>query len=207
MAVSGTSKIEARQIDLVSAKRHRPMACGRNRRAPAMIVVDAVPSPFTILVDDREGLPFAFANIKGDARDGHKAIAVRTEVRRLKTGDYTIDGYQDRIACERKSHGDLFSTLGNGRERFELEVERLNEMDFAAVVVESSWYQIAFEPPTRSRMNPKCVMRSILAWSQRFPKVHWFPMGTRAMAEATCYRLLERFYRDRLRDDIAEAIQ
>lgn len=66
---------------------------------------EAIQSPFVILVDDREGLPFAFANIKGDARDGNKPIAVRTEVRRLETGDYTIDGYADRIACERKSHG------------------------------------------------------------------------------------------------------
>lgn len=168
--------------------------------------VDTVVSPFLLLVDDREGLPFAFANIKADARDGHKPIAVRSEVRRLLTGDYSIDGYQDRIAIERKSHGDLFSTLGQRREPFEAELARLNEMDFAAVVIESSWYQIAFEPPERSRMNPKCVMRSILAWSQRFPRVHWFPMGSRAMAEVTTYRLLERFYRDRLRAEIAEAV-
>ncbi|HQU42549.1 MAG: hypothetical protein B7Z67_11575 [Acidiphilium sp. 21-60-14] len=173
--------------------------------------VDTIPSPFVVSIDDREGLPFGFANIKGDARDGNKRIDVATEVCRLATGDYTIrtmtgQSYADDIAIERKSHSDLFSTLGNGRERFEAELERLNEMDFAAVVVESSWHQIAYEPPERSRMNPKCVMRSILAYSQRFPRVHWFPMGTRAMAEVTCYRLLERFYRDRIRAEIAEAV-
>jgi ERCC4-type nuclease len=174
-------------------------------------MLDVLPSPFAVVVDDREGLPFSFPNIKGDVREGCKRIAVVTETRRLLTGDYTLrringPSYEDRIAIERKSHGDLYSTLGQRRAEFEAELERLNEMTFAAVVVESSWHQIACEPPERSRLNPKTVMRSILAWSQRFPRVHWFPMGSRAMAEATTYRLLERYYRDRLRAEIAEAV-
>ena len=172
---------------------------------------DTIPSPFVVVIDDREGLPFSFANIKGDARDGGKRIHVATETARLATGDYTIrtmtgQSYADEIAIERKSHSDLFSTLGNGRERFELELERLNAMSFAAVVIESSWEDIAYRPPEFSRMRPKCVMRSILTYSQRFQHVHWFPMHNRKMAETTCYRLLERYYRDSLRAELAEAV-
>jgi ERCC4-type nuclease len=153
-------------------------------------------APFTIIIDTREQAPFEFQDIRGDARDGYRPVHVSTVTRGLRSGDYSIAGLEDRIAIERKSHSDLFSTLGRGRERFEAELERLNEMDFAAIVIESGWREIAYYPPERSQMSSKCVMRSIFAYSIRFPRCHWYPMGSRRFAEATCFRLLERFWKD-----------
>lgn len=175
------------------------------------MAVDTIRSPFDVVIDDREKLRFGFPNIKGDARDGHKRIEVATRIQRLLTGDYTFglpDGpsYENEIVVERKSLGDGYSTFIHRRTEFEAELERANELKFAAVVLECSWHQLAYEPPPQSRINPKCVMRSIFAWMQRYPRVHWLPMGSRAMAEVTTYRLLERFYRDRLRAEIAEAV-
>ena len=165
-------------------------------RTEAPAELGPIPSPFVVLVDSREQLPFPFDNIRADANQQYRRVHVLQERRGLKSGDYSIDGFEDRIAIERKSHEDLFNTLGRERERFERELERLNEMDFAAIVCEGSWRQIAYCPPERSKFSCKCAMRSIFAFSIRFPRVSWWPMGCRAMAEATTYRLLERFWKD-----------
>ena len=88
---------------------------------------------FDIVVDSREQLPF-WPNLE---RKG------------LKTGDYSIKGYENRIAIERKSLADLAGTLGKGHARFRKELERAKNLDYFAVVVEGSrtalerkeWYQ------------------------------------------------------------------
>jgi hypothetical protein len=116
--------------------------------------------------------------------------------RGLRTGDYSLRGYEARVAVERKSLQDVYHTLGQRRACFERELARLNEMEFAAVVVEASWEAILREPPGRSRLRPKVVYRSVLAWGQRYPRVHWYTMGNRRLAEVTTLRILERFYRD-----------
>jgi hypothetical protein len=116
--------------------------------------------------------------------------------RGLRTGDYSLRGYEARVAVERKSLQDVYHTLGQRRACFQRELARLNEMDFAAVVVEASWEAILRDPPERSRLRPKVVYRSVLAWGQRYPRVHWYMMGNRRLAEVTTLRILERFYRD-----------
>jgi hypothetical protein len=40
------------------------------------------------------------------------------------------------------------------------------------------------------------VFRSILAWTVRFPTIHWIPAGPRRLAEVTTFRLLERFLKE-----------
>jgi hypothetical protein len=67
-------------------------------------------------------------------------------------------------------------------------------MEFAAVVVEAPFSRILRDPPPHSDLLPKAVFRTILSWSVRYPKVHWFPCEDRRHAEITCFRLLQRFY-------------
>lgn len=157
-----------------------------------------VVSPFVVLRDSREKAPWGFTGINTDADLGHRSLLVRKEYCYLPTGDYSIEGAADRIAIERKSIEDLFGTLGQHRDRFENELERLAAMEFAAVIVEADWRTILLHPPDRSRLNPKTVLRSVLAWQQRFKNVHWLMMGERRLAEVTCYRVLERFWKDKM---------
>ena len=152
---------------------------------------------FTILIDQREKCPFAFANLRADSKHGNRPILVRCESQHLETGDYTLAGYDEHVAVERKSKEDLYSTLGQHRARFEAELRRLNEMQFAMVVVEADWAEIIGSPPERSALKPKTIYRSVLAWQQRFTRVHWMPCPGRAFAETTAYRALERFWMER----------
>jgi len=175
-------------------------------------------APFTVRIDTREQLPYTFEGLRFDADRDYVPMAVPCEVGTLTTGDYSIVGMEDLVTVERKSLADLYSTLGQGRERFEEEHRRMAELVFAAVVIEADWQTILRFPPSHSQLNPKCVFRTALSWQQRYG-VHWMAMGTptpagldisdwmeraiaedqraadsRHMAEATTFRLLEKFW-------------
>jgi ERCC4-type nuclease len=102
-----------------------------------------------IICDTREQLPLIFKDIP----------LIR---KKLDAGDYSIEGYEDRIAIERKSPIDLFGTLGKGHERFMKEIERAQQYEYFAIVVEASITDIAlgeFEGRHQTRMNPQVVLQ------------------------------------------------
>lgn len=169
----------------------------RRRNKPA---ADPPAFPCAIVIDKQEQLPYAFARIPADAHQGQGLVAIRTEVRKIRTGDYTLAGYESRVSVERKSKEDLFRTIGQERERFERELVRLHGMQFGAVVVEAEWSEIFNDPPGYSQLQPKTIYRSVLAWQQRFTRVHWWFMPGRAAAEVTTFRVLERFWKERMEE-------
>jgi ERCC4-type nuclease len=150
-----------------------------------------------VLIDSREQHPFTFAGLRADARQGRRPLVVPTQVTTLPSGDYSLAGLENAVAVERKSLADLYHTLAAGRGRFERELGRLTDMEFAAVVVEADWDAIINRPPDRSRLLPKSVFRSVVALQQRFPRVHWWACPGRRFAEVATFRILERFHRDR----------
>lgn len=158
-------------------------------------------APFTLLVDTREQQPFSFTGLRCDADKGNRPLVVPVEWRGLPTGDYSIDGLVDQVAIERKSRDDLYSTIIGDRDRFIRELERLAAMQFAAVVVEESLGSCLRNPPDFGRMESghkaKTMFRSVLAWEQRYPTVHWLWCDDRRLAEVTTYRILERFWKER----------
>jgi len=141
---------------------------------------------FTIIIDSREQTPYTFDIINP---------VPSTTIRGLKTGDYSILGFEDRVTVERKSLTDLYGSLGAGRDRFQREMLRMRDLEYAAVVIEAPWMTIINKPPSRSRLLPVSVIATIVAWSQRY-KVHWIPCPNRVFAEKITHRILDRWYRD-----------
>lgn len=152
--------------------------------------------PVAVLVDTREQRPYRFDGLRSDKKAGGGALVVEVKQATLPTGDYSLDGYTDRVAVERKSLNDLFHTLSQERDRFERELVRLQAMEFAAVMVEAEWTQILDDPPKFSHLLPKTVFRSVLAWQQRYPRVHWLFVPGREFAEVATFRVLQRFFLD-----------
>jgi len=152
-------------------------------------------APFAVLIDGREKAPYRFTDIRADARHGRGRIIVPTEWAHLKTGDYTIRHMKSIVAVERKSLADLYSTLGQHRDRFEAEHQRMAEMRRAAVVIEASWRDILRNPPERSKLIPKTVFRTAMSWFMRYG-VPWFAVEDRRMAELTTFRLLEKAWKE-----------
>lgn len=157
-------------------------------------------SPFTVVVDTREQARYDFSAIPARVADGGGVVIVPTVRYTLKSGDYSIATWEDRVAVERKSLEDLYGSLGRNRNRFKREIVRLNELEFAAVVVEADW--AALKDPDKHRavwhstLNSASVIGTIMAWDQRYRNVSWYFPGTRSEAEIATYQILERFWKE-----------
>lgn len=151
-----------------------------------------VTSPFSIIIDTREQAPWRFT---GMVKSGKQVIQPVITDKGLKSGDYAIDGHQDDFAIERKSKADLYGSCISGRDRFKREIKRLNEMSFAAVVVEADELEITESPPSHTAANPESIRGTILSWSIRFPRVHWFLCSGRRRAEVTAWKLLDMWWK------------
>ena len=140
--------------------------------------------PFVVVCDSREQAPFAFQNIEG-------VDVVRTVTRGLPTGDYSIAGFEDRIAIERKSVGDFYMSIGAERERFEREMIRLQQMEFSAVVIEG----IVEDRPPTVQMGVKSATHTMLSWAVKYG-VHFYECHHgRREAELKTFHLLRHFWK------------
>lgn len=175
------------------------------------IPIDAtiIVNPFAVAVDTREQAPYGFQDLPVRARDRGKRLVVPCEYLGLGQGDYSIVGHAMNLGVERKSLEDLYSTLGQGRDRFERELDRLNSLSRAEVVVEATLEMVCrpklFRPAWRSKMDSRSVWGQIFKWKEVFQKVGWTFAGNRRMGEIATFEILERFWRERQREEKAKA--
>ena len=143
--------------------------------------------PLRVIVDSREQAPFTFS--------GYPAVV---EVATLASGDYSLAGFESRIAIERKSLPDLVACLGTERERFTRELVRLRGYDAAAVVVESPCFVLR-SGRYLGGMNPASAWQSTIALSMRF-RIPFFWGQDRTDAERICFDFLRHYQHDRRRE-------
>lgn len=156
---------------------------------------NGVPSQFAVVIDGREREPYRFIGLTTKTAGGNEApLLPNLEFGRLETGDYSVRGLEQLVAVERKSLADLYSTLGQDRDRFEREHERLAAMKTACVVIEAGWDEIIQRPPERSQLSPQSVLGTFTSWYQRYG-VAWVALPNRRAAECFTYRFLEMFHR------------
>lgn len=168
-----------------------------------MIEEKKIHLPFTVAVDSREKAPYTFTGLRADAAQKNRPLAVAWEYRTLKSGDYSLVGHEGEIAIERKSLADLYGTLGQNRERFEAEHERLADMSAAFVVIEATWPEILSSPPIESKLNPKTVFRTAISWQLRYG-VPWLALGDRRLCEHFTFRTLEKWWRESRGSSVVE---
>lgn len=85
---------------------------------------------FTIIQDTREQIPLDFSFF--EQCDGVLVDCV-------KTGDYSMVGYEDKVFIERKrSSGELSINLGVDKDRFYRELERARDIKWKYIVCEFS---------------------------------------------------------------------
>jgi ERCC4-type nuclease len=119
----------------------------------------ATDTKITIIEDSREQSPLSF--------DGFRDVEV---IRRgLKTGDYSLQGYEDRICFERKAIGDAVSTLINGHTRFLKEMERMRDFEVNYILIEHS-PSVLYNYCARHGWQNKfdVVIQSLLAYAYHY---------------------------------------
>lgn len=149
-----------------------------------MTTRDLKPEHITAICDTREQLPFDLSPIK----------TIRSTI---ATGDYSVLGLSHCIAVERKSLADLVGCIGNDRERFEKEIQRLMAYETRAIIVEGSWLDLE-TGHWRSRVSPKAAVGSVLSWIARGIPI--LMAGDRARASRMCGHLLFLAARKRWRE-------
>ncbi|ABK18102.1 ERCC4 domain-containing protein [Syntrophobacter fumaroxidans] len=139
-----------------------------------------------LIIDTREQTPYGF-----------EGYDVQTERGTLPTGDYSLAGFEDRVAIERKSLDDLIGCLSHDRERFEKELCRAKALDFFSVVIEAPLSNI-LASRFRSRMTVNAAVETIAAFSTRYRTPFLF-CGNRAGGERMTYSLLAKYGHNILR--------
>lgn len=137
----------------------------------------------TLIIDTREQAPFAFTGLP--SRRGT-----------IPAGDYSLDGYEALVAVERKSHGDCWGSMSTGRGRFQRCVQRLAELDRAAIVIECSLTHLCNRPHYIQRTTVASVVGGLVSYSAQYAiPVFW--CDNRAMAERVTLRFLASWYKHR----------
>ena len=109
-----------------------------------------------ITTDSREQLSLDFAKFRG-------VSSVRGT---LKTGDYSIQGYEDQITFERKSVQDLVGTLTSGHTRFLREMERMRSFKAKYILIEHTpdiLYNYCAKHGWQRKFNT--IIQSLLAYA------------------------------------------
>jgi ERCC4-type nuclease len=137
-----------------------------------------------ILIDSREQTPFTFSGYE-----------VATEPAALPVGDYSLPGFQDRVAIERKELNDLVGCLmGENRQRFERELAKARPYDLFAVVVEAALEDVS-RGRYRSEMKPHAALQSLCAFQVRY-RVPFMWAGNRRGAEYLTFSFLAKYLRE-----------
>lgn len=128
-----------------------------------------------IVVDAHERYPYTF-----------NGRPVTTERRGLRCGDYAIVDDEDRTvaAVERKSLGDLVSSVLSGRLRFAM--AELAALPHAAVVIEERYSKVF----TVEHARPSTVLDGLAELQVGFPTVPLMFCETRKLAQEWTYRYL-----------------
>jgi DNA excision repair protein ERCC-4 len=94
-----------------------------------------------------------------------------TEIRAgLQTGDYSLAGLERLIAVERKSPSDFLGCVGQDRERFDRELERIVAYRYRALVIECTYEELRSGSPAvygRSRVTPQAAVACAVRWAAR----------------------------------------
>lgn len=160
-----------------------------------------------ILVDHREKKPYQFPGVEN------------VETVELNVGDYTLEGFEDVFAVERKTLDDLATSLGAERLRFENEIRRANglaernsdgnpipytkpaqALEQFVVVIESprsAVYNYAGEgacPNYYSRIYPNSIIGTVESWPDKYETLEFNWSKTREQAKQETLRLLDKWY-------------
>ncbi len=133
--------------------------------------VQLPPNPI-ILFDDRERKPWNFL-----------ASCWPMEKHRLKIGDYTVKGFEDLIAIEKKSGlEELLTNLGKKeRPRFERFLLKLSEMPIKVMIIEQTYTMdniLKVLKLARKKSNGRCQLttRTLTFWTAKITGFYGIPM-------------------------------
>jgi len=146
-----------------------------------------VPEGFGLIVDSREKRP-----LFGDVPDG---LSVGTGT--LHHGDYSIRGFEDRFAIERKQISDFYAYIGREHDRTMKKMEEFRDMvaagGFAGLVIEASENDL-LAGYLMSQVSPEVARQALVSFEIRYG-VHCYYSKNRRDIERWIMDRAVKFYR------------
>jgi hypothetical protein len=174
----------------------QPQARGSARQqAQIAKPLDLYVCPFTVLESNAEQLPWTFQGIVM----GGRQLIVKRKRQYMKTADYSIEGFENRILIERKAN-DFVSSITAEAERFRREHERMHEIiktgGFCCIICEGNMAAICDEldDPCSGR---KVTSDSVVGWLASWPRRYGVPVffaGDRRRAELLAFGMLWKWW-------------
>ena len=136
-----------------------------------------------ITIDSREKSPY-------------EVVRYTTETGSLAIGDYSIKGFENAVAIERKTIQDLTACLSQSREikRFEGELSRSRALDFFAVIIEATFADFVYSNNGSPKTCAKARLNALLQLAVRY-RVPLYFAGNREQARWLTIALLESYWR------------
>lgn len=146
---------------------------------------DLRPDDFIVAFAGNEQKPFTQEEMTIQTPDG--PVPLRMRKMKLVTGDYSIVGAENLIAVERKETSDLINCIGNDRERFDREMQRILAYPSRVVIVEDH-FSCLERAQWRSRLTSTQAIASVAGWMEK--GVPFIFAGDRRAAALWCARFL-----------------
>lgn len=159
-----------------------------------------------IVIDYREKLPYEFPNRN-------------TIESQLEVGDYSLEGFENVFAVERKTFDDLARSVGSDRLRFENEIRRANgfanrneagnplpgtklqdSLNEFTVVIEADkaeLYNYRNQPKCPnyfSKIHPNSIIGTVEKWPNKYPSLEFRWAGNRKQGKEKTEQLLDIWY-------------
>lgn len=138
---------------------------------------------FRIVIDSREKEPYTFA--------------CEVQKAKLEAGDYSVQGFEQHVAVERKSLPDFVGTVIHDYDRFARELTKLSAMDAACIVVEADLNAVLCNKHTDAlrAISPQSLLGAAIYIGIKY-KVPVFWCGSRPAA----VRFTDAFLRSYIRE-------
>jgi ERCC4-type nuclease len=149
-----------------------------------------------VVVDTRENKPYQFPGVDS---------VVEKE---LDVGDYSLTGFEDTFAVERKTLDDLATSLGSDRNRFEDEIIRAQSLSEFVVVIEAesdAVYDYAGTgacPNYYSAIYPNSIIGTVEKWPSKYETLDFCWAGNRAGGRQETLAKLDKWYLERESDGL-----
>jgi len=153
---------------------------------------DFVASCHSIIIDSREqiGHRYLFPNFS-------------CSIKALNAGDYSISPYENQVTIERKTLDDYISTIIHNRDRFEVELTKLQTYENKAIVVEANYSDIVNHNYT-SKAHPNSIIGLTHSLSYKYNIPVYF-LQNNILANRFTLLYLQVFTKKKQREEIKKA--
>ena len=151
---------------------------------------------YTVVKDSREQDGYTFNRFTSRFHECKGMV-----VRKLDTGDYSIEGLEDKVCIERKGRiSELAINLGKDKHRFMREIERMKEFPFKFLVLEFSLEDVMSFPegsdiPDENwnslKITNKYMLKMLIEF-QMYDDIHVIFCGSKKNAKLVVSSILKR---------------